>query len=144
MCIALIALRTHPTYALIVAANRDEFHARPTAPAQWWPDGILAGRDLSAGGTWFGVRRSGRVALLTNFRDGRNLEAGARSRGELVVAALLGVLAPQRTLSDLLLSGDDYSGFNLIAGSPGQLHCASNRNWMVQRLADGIAGLSNH
>jgi uncharacterized protein with NRDE domain len=144
MCIALIACQFHPTYSLVIAANRDEYHARPTAPAAWWPDDILAGRDLRAGGTWFGVTRSGRVALLTNYRDGLAGEPGLRSRGELVVAALSGTHAPQRTLADMLSSAEDYSGFNLVSGTPGQLFCASNRNWLVQRIGDGIAGLSNH
>ena len=145
MCIALIAHQTHPAYALIVAANRDEYHARPTLAAAWWrEDDILAGRDLLAGGTWFGVRRNGRVALLTNYRDGPARAPSLRSRGELVVAALRGAHAPQRTLSDMLTSAEDYAGFNLIAGVPGQLYCASNRNWLVQRIGSGVAALSNH
>jgi uncharacterized protein with NRDE domain len=145
MCIALIAHQAHQAYSLIIAANRDEHHARPTAPASWWQDDdILAGRDLTAGGTWFGIRRNGRIALLTNYRDGPAREPGQRSRGELVVAALRGTHAPQRTLSDMLTSAENYSGFNLIAGTPSQLYCASNRNWVVQRIGTGVAGLSNH
>jgi uncharacterized protein with NRDE domain len=145
MCIALIAHQTHQAYSLIIAANRDEYHARPTAPAAWWhDDDILAGRDLSAGGTWFGISRNGRIALLTNYRDGPAREPGLRSRGELVVTALRGIHPAQRTLSDLLTSADEYSGFNLIAGIPGQLFCASNRNWLVQRIGTGVSGLSNH
>jgi hypothetical protein len=52
MCLVLIALDSHPDYPLIVAANRDEFYDRPTAPARFWDDApaILAGRDLKAGG----------------------------------------------------------------------------------------------
>ena len=144
MCIALIAHQVHQAWSLIVAANRDEYHARPTAPAAWWPDDILAGRDLTAGGTWFGIRQTGRIALLTNYRDGVSRDPLARSRGELVVNALLGQDPPQRTLGELLGSGANYQGFNLIAGSPGYLYCASNRNWMVQRIPDGVFGLSNH
>lgn len=144
MCIALIAHQVHQTYPLIVAANRDEYHARPTAAAAWWPDDILAGRDLAAGGTWFGIRHTGRIALLTNYRDGLARDATARSRGELVVNALLGQRPAQRTLGDLLGSGADYQGFNLVAGYPGQLYCASNRSWMVQRIPEGVFGLSNH
>ena len=144
MCIALIAHLVHPAYSLIIAANRDEYHARPTAPAAWWPDDILGGRDLTAGGTWFGVHRSGRVALLTNYRDGPHRETGLRSRGELVVAALSGSHPSQRTLADVLADGAEYSGFNLVAGKPGGMFCASNRNWLVQRVADGVFGLSNH
>jgi len=144
MCIALIAHQTHPVHPLIIAANRDEFHARPTAAAHWWPEGVLAGQDLVAGGTWFGVHRSGRLALLTNYRDGAARDPAARSRGELVVTALTNPRPPQRMMSELLSSGDVYQGYSLIAGRPGELYCTSNRNWLVRRLADGVSGLSNH
>src|SRR6202789_4609381 len=71
MCLVLVVWRMHPRYPCVLAATRDEFHARPTASAGWWPDhpAILAGRDLEAGGTWLGVTRTGRFAALTNYRD---------------------------------------------------------------------------
>jgi len=88
MCLAIIALDAHPRYQLVVAANRDEFHARAALPAAWGNDStfmnILAGRDLEAGGTWLGVRRDGRFALVTNVREGGAHDPAARSRGELV------------------------------------------------------------
>jgi uncharacterized protein with NRDE domain len=144
MCIVLIAHQLHPDYALIIAANRDEFHARPTEAAHWWPEDVLAGRDLVGGGTWFGVHRSGRVAALTNYRDGAARDPAARSRGELVVTALVNPRPPQRMLADLLSASGDYQGFSLIAGTPGQLFVTSNRNWLVKRLPEGVSGLSNH
>jgi uncharacterized protein with NRDE domain len=77
MCLVLVVWRVHPLYPCLVAANRDEFHARPTARAEWWPEHpqILAGRDLEAGGTWLGLTRTGRFAALTNYRL-RNCVAG--------------------------------------------------------------------
>ena len=45
--------------------------SRPSAPVHEWSDipGVIAGRDLQAGGTWCGVHReTGRVAWLTNLR----------------------------------------------------------------------------
>ena len=144
MCIALIAHQVHVAYPLVIAANRDEFHARPTLPAGWWPEGLLAGKDLVGGGTWFGVNRSGSVALLTNYRDGLPRDPAARSRGELVVAALLNPRPPHRELSDLLSSGDAYQGYSLVAGHPGEFYCSSNRNWVVKRVGDGVFGLSNN
>jgi len=70
MCLLVVAWMSHPRYRLVVVGNRDEFHDRPTAPLGWWSDhpGILAGRDLRAGGTWLGLARSGRFGLVTNFR----------------------------------------------------------------------------
>ena len=74
MCLIFIANRCVPGYRLIVAANRDEFHARPTAAADFWQDApqVLAGRDLEAGGTWLGVARNGRFAALTNYSAPRS------------------------------------------------------------------------
>ena len=67
MCLVLIAWKVHPQYPLIVAANRDEFLARPTQAAHRWPGatGMIAGKDLEAGGTWMGVDASGRFAAFT-------------------------------------------------------------------------------
>jgi len=84
MCLALIALDAHPAYAVVIAANRDEHHARPAAPAAWWNDGWVAGRDLSAGGTWLAVTRAGRFALVTNDREPGRRDTNAPSRGALV------------------------------------------------------------
>ena len=74
MCLIVLAWRVRPDFPLIVAANRDEFHARPAARAAFWQDhpAILAGRDLEANGTWMGVTRSGRFAAVTNYRGGRD------------------------------------------------------------------------
>ena len=144
MCIALIANESHAVYRLIIAANRDEFHARPTQPAHWWPEDLVAGKDLVAGGTWFGIHRSGRMSILTNFRDGKPRDPTARSRGELVVTALVNPRSPQRVLSEVLSSSEHYQGFTLIAGKPGDLYYTSNRNWMVKAVPTGVSGLSNN
>ena len=90
MCLIVFAWRAHPDYPLVVAANRDEYLARPASPAHWWLDApeLLAGRDLEAGGTWMGLTRSGRFAALTNYRDPSRHIAGAPSRGALVREAL--------------------------------------------------------
>src|ERR1700684_4302597 len=89
MCLILIAWRVHLEYPFLLAANRDEYHARAAAPAAWWTEPrILAGRDLTAGGTWLGVARDGRFAALTHYRDPAILQRDAPSRGELVPATL--------------------------------------------------------
>jgi len=147
MCLLVAAWKLHPRYRLIVAANRDEFHERSAAPLGWWEDDprILAGRDLSASGTWMGVARSGRVGLLTNFRD---LEAPpapqAPSRGQLVARFLAGATSPKEYLDDLRGSAPRYAGFNLLVGGPRMLYYFSNRDGAAARaLAPGIFGLSN-
>ncbi|MEI7431120.1 MAG: NRDE family protein, partial [Betaproteobacteria bacterium] len=86
MCLILLAWQTHPDYPLVVAANRDEFFARPSAAAAFWEENptLLAGRDLEAGGTWLGVTRHQRFAALTNYREGGKQRVDAPSRGRLV------------------------------------------------------------
>jgi uncharacterized protein with NRDE domain len=143
MCLALLSLDAHPSYALVVAANRDEYHARPTAPAHWWDEGLLAGRDLHAGGTWLGVTREGRFALLTNFRDPARNDANAPSRGSLVPQVLLDPDHADRALMRIVGEGARYNGFNLVAGTHAGATWGSNRAAKTQGLGRGTYGLSN-
>lgn len=146
MCLILVAWRVHPDYPLVVAANRDEFFARPTAPAAFWQDApqILAGRDLDAGGTWMGVTRSGRFAALTNFRDPSQNRTGAPSRGRLVTEFLAGSEAPHTYLERIAERGSEYNGYNLLAGDGKTLWWSSNMGGSPRQLAPGIYGVSNH
>lgn len=143
MCLAALALDVHPTYALVVAANRDEYHARPTAPAHWWEEGLLAGRDLHAGGTWLGVTRDGRFALLTNFRDPSRNDPNAPSRGALVPEVLTDAAGLDRALDRIAKRGGSYNGFNLLAGTFDHATWMSNRSDASRRLPRGSYGLSN-
>lgn len=142
MCLIVLAWRAHPEYPLIVAANRDEFHARPAAPAAFWDDqpGILAGRDLEARGTWMGVSRSGRFAAVTNYRGAREPRA-AESRGALVSRFLLGGDKPGPYIDSL--KKNLYSGFNLLACDGEELWWISNRNGAPRMLDPGVYGLGN-
>ncbi|MGH8798807.1 MAG: NRDE family protein [Casimicrobiaceae bacterium] len=144
MCLALVALDAHARYRCVIAANRDEFHARAAAPAHWWNDGILAGRDLAAGGTWFGVTRSGRWALITNFREGIPRDPNAPSRGGLVTRMLGDAASPLRAAAALLPDGGRYHGFNLLVGAGSRAAFASNRASGALELGAGMHGLSNH
>jgi len=147
MCLILFAWRAHPRYSLVVAANRDEFHQRPSADADFWEDepGILAGRDLQEGGTWLGITRSGRFAAVTNYREPDTPEIPLeRSRGHLVRDYLLGDDEPLQHASQLLSQGSEYRGFNLLLASPGSLAWASNRAGGAHAVSAGSHGLSNH
>jgi uncharacterized protein with NRDE domain len=143
MCLALLALDAHPRYSVVIAANRDEYHDRPTAPAAWWDDGWLAGRDLRAGGTWLGVTRQGRFALLTNVRDPARNDPDAPSRGSLVPAVLGDTAGIARALDRVRIAGARHNGFNLLAGTPAGAAWTSNRLPDVKTLQRGIYGLSN-
>ena len=145
MCLIALAWQVHPDYPLVVAANRDEFHARATAPARFWAEApaVLAGRDLAAGGTWMGVTRAGRFAALTNVREpGR--PQGSRSRGLLVSEYLLSDGDPLAWAEAVMAAGAAYSGFNLLLGDGSTLVVCSNRGTPPTRLAPGVYGLSNH
>lgn len=150
MCLILLALHARPDLPLIIAANRDEFYARPTAPAALWPDApqVLAGRDLQEGGTWLGITRSGRWAAVTNFREAAPPRPGASSRGRLVGDFLLGHLTPAEYLAGVRRHGDDYNGFNLFLGDPDEVYWFSNRapahSLSARPLEPGVYGLSNH
>jgi uncharacterized protein with NRDE domain len=153
MCLILLAWHAHPDFPLVVAANRDEFFARPSAPAAYWEESpqVLAGRDLEAGGTWLGVSRQGRFAALTNYREGMRQDTQARqnppSRGALVADFLTGSSDPEAYLAELARHGADYNGFNLFVGDHQQLAYYANRgkNACAPRwLTPGVYGLSNH
>src|SRR5215475_8344994 len=116
MCLLVLAWQVHPRYRLVVAANRDEFHARPAAALARWaaPDEILAGRDLQAGGAWLGLDRARRFGVVTNFRELQRPKPEAPSRGELIPAYLRGLQPPEQYLNSLAARAADYSGFNLL------------------------------
>ena len=140
MCLIVLAWRAHPDFPLVVAANRDEFHARPAAPAEFWSDHpeILAGRDLTARGTWMGVSRNGRFAAVTNYRGGTEPSA-KHSRGALVVDFL--------RKGKRSVDGSSYSGFNLLTADNDELWWMSNRDTersgSPRKLEPGVYGLGN-
>ncbi len=146
MCLLIIAHQVALEYPLLVAANRDEYHARPTAVSDFWaahPE-LLAGKDLLQGGTWMGVTRSGRFAAVTNYRDPARTAVAPRSRGELPLAYLTGTQDPQIFLNDVANRARDYAGFNLLVGDRHSLWYFSNSDGAdPQCLPPGVYGLSN-
>ena len=144
MCLLIIA-HGRPELPLAVAANRDEFHARPTAQAGFWPErpALLAGRDLAQGGTWMGVTRGGRFAAVTNRRDATLPVPGERSRGELPLDFLCGDESPEAFLAEVAARRGAYAGFNLLVGGPGELwYFRNTREAAPQRLQPGLYGLA--
>lgn len=149
MCLITLAYQQHPDFPLLLAANRDEFYARPTQALDYWVEqpGLLAGKDLQAGGSWMGVMargpNTGRFAALTNVRQLPAPEMQAPSRGELVTRVLLSAQSIPDCLKTLELRGHRYQGFNLIVGDATGLWYLSNRVPGVRALPPGIYGLSN-
>lgn len=145
MCLILFAYNVHPSYRLILAANRDEFYDRPSTPADFWiqhPQ-VLAGLDLKEKGTWLGVTRAGKFAAITNYRDPSSFKTEAPSRGKLVSRYLTGSSDSEQYLKKIIPQAAQYNGFNLLVGDAGGLFVYSNRG-EAQSLSAGIYGLSNH
>lgn len=146
MCLIFLSFQHHPTYKLIIAGNRDEFYNRKTAAAGFWADqpNILAGRDLEAGGTWMGMTRSGKVSMLTNYRDPGRINQKAPSRGHLVSDFLKNDSTPEAYLKFIDKNGKNYNGFNIIVGNAEELWYYSNYKDGVDKLSPGFYGISNH
>ncbi len=144
MCLALVALHAAPELPLLMIGNRDEFHARPTAAADWWQDApdLLAGRDQTAGGTWYGITRSGRFGLVTNFRE-RPMANPARSRGALLADFLTAAGSAADYAEHIRLS--DYAGFNLLIGTSAadSVYVSNRADDPIRVLAPGIHAVSN-
>ena len=148
MCLILCAHRPSPALELVVAANRDEFHARPALVAGFWPDQpqLLAGRDQQMGGAWLGVSKSGRFAAVTNVREAAAPEPlPPRSRGELPVNYLVGSQSAQDYLASIAPLGTEYRGFNLLLWEQGAFWHHSNQGAGKggKPLPPGYHGLSN-
>ncbi|NCP63249.1 MAG: NRDE family protein [Paraglaciecola sp.] len=143
MCILFVAVQQHPKYPLIIAANRDEFFARPTQASGFWPAApeVLAGLDQQAGGTWMGVNKNGYVAALTNIRDPKTIRTDVISRGHLVSQYL--IEPPQHYHLDLHATREQYNGYNLLYGHWQQLQVYNNHLDQHYALHPGVYGLSN-
>jgi uncharacterized protein with NRDE domain len=143
MCLIVAAVGVSRRYPLILAANRDEHHERPTQAAAWWADAphLLAGRDLLAGGTWLAVDRRGRVAAVTNIREAER-RPGLRSRGSLVVGYFTGADSAGRYAARVVAEGGEFAPFNLLLIEDGSVHHASNRAGAAE-LGAGLHAFSN-
>ena len=148
MCLVVFAWRTHKTYPLLLIGNRDEMHARPTAPLAWWQTApILGGRDLSAGGTWLATDGTGRFGAITNFREATASKAGGKtmpSRGELIPQFLAEKDSPLEFLNRLKARAQHYAGFSIVIGNRSELAFYCNRDGQDPAILEpGIYGLSN-
>jgi uncharacterized protein with NRDE domain len=143
MCVVAIAWQAHPRWRLIVAGNRDEFHARPTAALARWRDAphLLAGRDLQSGGSWLGVSEQGRVATVTNLTGFGDPQPDRASRGALIADYLSGT-GRYATLE----TGDlgDFNPFNLFVAAGNRADFLTNGPVPVRlALSPGVHSLSN-
>jgi len=142
MCLVLFSYQPGSDFPLVVAANRDEFYARPARSAHYWDDApiVFGGRDLSAGGTWLGATTSGRFATVTNFAEESDGPEPPLSRGALVGDFLVGTSGAHEYAHGI--HGPDYRGFNLLAYDGTALAYTSNRGF-TEDLGPGTYGLAN-
>lgn len=160
MCVIVFAYRVHPDYPLLLAANRDEFHARPSVPAGWWRPGppvlaspvlanpilagpVLGGRDLERGGSWLALDRRGRLAAVTNYRLPGEPAVSRPSRGRLVADFLTGDRPALPAAREAEAAGGAFAGFNLLLFDGSRLCYAGNRGGGVREVEPGVHGLSN-
>jgi uncharacterized protein with NRDE domain len=164
MCLITFAFDPDAEHPLLLAANRDEFHARPARPMAWWPGAtpILAGRDEQAGGTWLAVGRDGRWAAVTNVRNPKAAR-GPQSRGELPLGFFEQGSEPAAYAAQVQARANRYGPFNLLVGDqasvwfasshapaaeiPPGVHAVSNgafdAPWpKARRVADGLASMA--
>ena len=145
MCILFIAKNRHPDFPLIIAANRDESHTRPSCSMHYWQDqnNILAGRDLTKGGSWLGINTQGDFCAVTNFRTGRPVSETAKSRGELVQSYLSGQYNDIQYKQKLQDDHKQYNPFNLVFGDLDNLSVFSSEDGALKAMPDGYHSLSN-
>lgn len=150
MCILFFAINQHPKFPVVICANRDEFHQRPTQMMHWWPNSshnksdhfpILAGKDLQASGTWLGLNQQGRFSALTNYRQPQHFDSNKKSRGELVINAL--AKSNSAITKQLLNTTNQYNGFNLVFGQLNNLICFDSVTKKLQTLSSGFHSLCN-
>lgn len=146
MCLIGVSWRAHPRHALVLAANRDEFHARPSAPAAPWPGtpDVIGGRDLRSGGSWLAVSARRRLAAVTNVRRMIPPRPDAPSRGNLVSNFVIGTMSARDYAASLSRSAAAYSGFNLLLWDGHELRYVDNHpEFEDQPVSPGVHVVSN-
>ncbi len=146
MCLLTLAYKTHPEYPLILVANRDEFHQRQAQPVHWWPDApsVIAGKDLSAGGSWMAADQFGRLIALTNIRNGRSAQSeNALSRGKIVSDYITQQVSAEKYLAQLNNRSHVFNPFNLLVYENKRMYYSNNLNQGYTPMPPGIYGLSN-
>jgi uncharacterized protein with NRDE domain len=146
MCLIAVGWQAHPQLALVIVANRDEYHARPSAPLARWPDAaaVLGGRDLKEGGSWLALNAErSRLAVVTNVRERRAPQA-PRSRGHLVRDFLLAHEDAPTYAERLKAQALAYRPFNLLLWDGRDLvHLTNHPAPAWSRLTPGLHAVAN-
>lgn len=146
MCLIAVAWKHHPRYPLALIANRDELHARPAAAAGFDPDApaVYGGRDLQAGGSWLQASVRGRLAAVTNVRQGPHPDPAPRSRGALVRDFVRGEDPAAAFAARLAPVAREHGRYNLLTWDGEALVFATNHPQVASRpVCPGIHAMSN-
>lgn len=143
MCLITLAYKIHKKYPILFAANRDEFYVREAQQMHWWNDDVLAGKDMEAGGTWFGMNKNFQWAAITNYRNLKLHRKDARSRGVIIPEFLEGDEMGWGFLESLRQKSKDYNPFNLLLFDSEKLYYFNNIENNIQELKPGVYALSN-
>lgn len=142
MCLIQLAFNEEKR-AFTVLANRDEYTARPATAAHYWSNGIFAGQDIEAGGTWIGIARNRRFAALTNVRHPKSRILGERSRGDIVTRFLTSTVCAEAFIHELQQQKEKYGGFNVLLFDGTTFHHYNNIFDETTTLTSGYYTLSN-
>ncbi len=135
----------------MVAANRDEFLARPAEAPRLRddPPGTIWGKDLDAGGTWLGARADGRVLVagLLNRRPealAPGSPTGTRSRGLLTTMALGAATVVEVRESMRAIDVSEFGPFNLFVADSDVATVFDNDDGLQETLLEpGLTVLTN-
>jgi predicted transcriptional regulator len=117
MCTLLILYRPNNKWPLILAGNRDEMKNRPwLPPGKHWPNynGIIAGKDITAGGSWLGINNSGLVATILNRPNSLGPNTSKNSRGNIIIDILKNETLNSALNYIKLLDNTKWKPFNLF------------------------------
>jgi uncharacterized protein with NRDE domain len=142
MCTLALFWRVFPDAPVAFAANRDENPRRTWSDPHHW-EGIFAGRDQQAGGTWLGVR-GGLVCGITN-RWGPLNDPSRASRGMIVRDALHAPSAADAARLLAARSPTETNAYGLfVADAAGAFRVDCDGSAIsVQELAPGVSVLAN-
>jgi len=145
MCLIIFDWQPDSEEQLVLVGNRDEFYQRPSLAAHEWkqPSGIIAGKDIQAGGTWLGIADGRRVCTVTNYREVPSAQSD-KSRGAIPVDFLSSDISAENFAKKLTMYAHEYTGFNALVFDGRQLVYVSNRSDIPWKpLEAGTYGLSN-
>ena len=150
MCTLLILYRPLHKWPLIIAGNRDEMKNRPSlSPGKHWVSdkNIIAGKDLTAGGSWLGINNRGLIATILNRPNSLGPNKEKFSRGDIIINILKNKDIKMALAYIKLLDSTNWKPFNLfIANNKNAYWIKSNgkNKVAINLISEGRHFLDSH